>query len=324
MTRLSLVVPCHNEAAAAPLFVAAVTPFAAACCEEFEIVFIDDGSRDETLAVIEGLAAINPAVKVVALSRNFGKEAALTAGLTYATGDIVVPMDCDLQDPPELLLVMVEKWRRGAMVVNARRRTRSADTWLKRVTAGAFYRVMSRMADVPIPENAGDFRLMDRRVVSALLSFPERNRFMKGLMAACGFPQDEVWYDRPERAAGETKFNFWRLWNFALDGITGFTTLPLRIWSYVGAAVGLFAIGYALWTVVRTLLFGVVTPGYASLMTVVLFIGSAQLIGMGIFGEYLARVVKETKRRPLFLVSHVVGFQETRKLVELPSSRRAM
>jgi glycosyltransferase involved in cell wall biosynthesis len=323
MTRLSLIVPCHNEAEAAPLFVAAVTPYASSCCDELEVVFIDDGSTDATLAVLEALARDDARIRVVVLSRNFGKEAALTAGLTYASGDIVIPMDCDLQDPPAVIPLLVAQWRDGALVVQARRRTRTHDAWLKRTSAHVFYRVMSRLADVPIPENAGDFRLMDRRVVAALLTFPERNRFMKGLMAACGFRQAEVWYDRAPRAAGATKFNFWRLWNFALDGITGFTTLPLRVWSYVGALVALAAVGYAAWTVARTLFFGVVLPGYASLLTVVLLLGAAQLIGIGILGEYLARVVKETKRRPLFLVSHLVGFDASLRLVEFRAARRS-
>lgn len=234
----------------------------------------------------------------------------MTAGFTYASGDAIIPMDVDLQDPPELIPEMVQKWQEGAKVVHAVRRSRETDSWLKRSTAGAFYRLMEDITDVKIPSNCGDYRLMDRAVVNAILSFPERNRFMKGIMAAAGFKATQVEYDRPERAAGHTKFNFWKLWNFALDGITGFSTVPLRVWTYIGGIIALFSFAYAFWIVTKTMIWGVVTPGFATLTSVVLFLGGVQLIGIGVLGEYIGRIVAETKRRPLFLVGALHGFDE--------------
>ncbi|BBN90752.1 glycosyltransferase family 2 protein [Azospira sp. I09] len=308
--KLSIVVPCYNEEAALPVFLSAVTPIVQSTGLDYEIVFVDDGSRDATVATIVGLSCLYPQVRLVELSRNFGKEAAMTAGFTYATGDAIIPMDCDLQDPPELIPDMIEKWKAGFKVVHAVRRSRHTDTWLKRTTAGAFYRMMEDITDVAIPSNCGDYRLMDRAVVNAILSFPERNRFMKGIMAAAGFKAAQIEYDRPERAAGETKFNFWKLWNFALDGITGFSTVPLRVWTYIGAIVALFSFAYAGWIITKTMVWGVVTPGFATLTSVILFLGGIQLIGIGVLGEYIGRIVAETKRRPLFLVGALHGFED--------------
>lgn len=308
--KLSIVVPCYNEEAALPVFLSTVTPIVQSTGLDYEIVFVDDGSRDATVATIVGLSCLYPQVRLVELSRNFGKEAAMTAGFTYATGDAIIPMDCDLQDPPELIPDMIEKWKAGFKVVHAVRRSRHTDTWLKRATAGAFYRMMEDITDVAIPSNCGDYRLMDRAVVNAILSFPERNRFMKGIMAAAGFKAAQIEYDRPERAAGETKFNFWKLWNFALDGITGFSTVPLRVWTYIGAIVALFSFAYAGWIITKTMVWGVVTPGFATLTSVILFLGGIQLIGIGVLGEYIGRIVAETKRRPLFLVGALHGFED--------------
>jgi glycosyltransferase involved in cell wall biosynthesis len=308
---ISIVIPVHNEAEAAPIFIERVVPIIESTKMGYEMVFVDDGSTDLTVRVLLALRERFPCIRLVQLSRNFGKEAALTAGLSYASGDAVIPMDSDLQDPPELIPSMIAKWQAGADVVLAIRRDRSSDTWVKRATAKAFYKVMRKITQIPIPENCGDYRLMDRKVVNALLSFPERNRFMKGLMAACGYKTDIVEYDRPERAAGKTKFNFWKLWNFALDGITGFSTVPLRVWTYVGSAVAGVAFLYAAWVIVKTLIWGVVTPGYATLISVVLFLGGVQLIGIGILGEYIGRIMAETKRRPVFLVGDLHGFPET-------------
>ncbi len=309
--RLSLIIPVHNEEESIPVFMARVIPILQQSERDHELVFIDDGSRDNTVGTLLAFRQIYPQIRLVELSRNFGKEAALTAGFSYSAGDAVIPIDCDLQDPPELIPDMIEKWRQGYQVIHAVRRDRSTDTWVKRITARLFYRLLSRITDVAIPENVGDFRLMDRKVVNALLSFPERNRFMKGLVAACGFKHTMIEYDRPERAAGASKFGLWRLWNFALDGITGFSTLPLRIWTYVGATVALVAFVYAMWIVAKTLLWGVVTPGYATLLTVILLLGGLQLVGLGIMGEYVGRIVSESKRRPLFLVANLHGFSET-------------
>lgn len=309
MPALSLVVPAYNEAESLSHFMERVFPILVNLGISYEVIFIDDGSSDETVASLIAYQHRYPQIRVIELSRNFGKEAALSAGLAHATGDAVIPIDCDLQDPPELIPRMVELWKEGAQVVLARRRCRSADTLAKRASAGAFYHLMQKITDLPLPENCGDYRLMDRRVVDALLSFPERNRFMKGLMAACGFRQIEIEYDRPERAAGKTKFNFWRLWNFALDGITGFSTVPLRVWTYIGSLVALTSFLYAVWIIFKTLYWGVVTPGYATQLSVILFLGGLQLIGIGVLGEYIGRIFAETKQRPLYLVNHLYGFE---------------
>lgn len=314
--RISLVIPAYNEADSIPVFLERVVPILTGTGHDFELVFVDDGSSDETVGTLTDFSTPYPQIRVVELSRNFGKEAALTAGLMYSSGDIVIPIDCDLQDPPELIPEMLAKWKEGFKVVHAIRRSRSSDSWAKRSTANAFYHLMEQITDVHIPPDCGDYRLMDRAVVNAILSFPERNRFMKGIMAAAGFKSTSVEYERPERAAGETKFNFWKLWNFALDGITGFSTIPLRVWTYLGALVAIFSFIYAGWIVLKTALWGVVTPGFATLMSVVLFLGGIQLIGIGVLGEYLGRVVSETKRRPLFLVGALHGFDNQ----SMPSS----
>lgn len=308
MKKISLVIPCHNEEAAIPVFLSTVTPIMDDTGLDYEMVFVDDGSRDATVATITAFSNQHPQIRLVELSRNFGKEAAMTAGFTYATGDAIIPMDADLQDPPELIPQMIAKWEEGYKVVHAVRRSRETDSWAKRNTAKAFYRLMEDITDVKIPSNCGDYRLMDRVVVNAILAFPERNRFMKGIMAAAGYKAAQVEYDRPERAAGETKFNFWRLWNFALDGITGFSTVPLRVWTYIGALVAICSFAFSGWIVVKTLIWGVVTPGFATLTSVVLFLGGVQLIGIGVLGEYIGRIVAETKRRPLFLVGALHGF----------------
>lgn len=308
--RVSLVIPAYNEADTIPLFVRRVLPIMEATGYDFELVFVDDGSSDGTATVLGTLSDRHRQIRLVELTRNFGKEAALTAGLTYASGDAVIPIDCDLQDPPELIPALLAEWEAGFKVVHAVRRSRDTDSWAKRSTARAFYGLMEAITDVPIPRDCGDYRLMDRAVVNAILSFPERNRFMKGIMAAAGFRATQVEYDRPGRAAGATKFNLWKLWNFALDGITGFSTVPLRVWSYIGTVVALLSFAYAIWIVVRTLIWGVDTPGFATLLTVMLFLGGVQLIGIGVLGEYLGRVFAETKRRPLFLVEGLYGFGE--------------
>lgn len=322
MKRISLIIPCHNEEEAIPIFLRHTAPILDGTGYEYEMVFVDDGSRDQSVEVLKKYSQEFPQIRLVELSRNFGKEAAMTAGFAYATGDAAIPIDCDLQDPPELIPEMIKKWEEGFHVVLAMRRNRDTDTHLKRMTAKAFYRLMSKITMVPIPENAGDYRLMDRRVVNALLSFPERNRFMKGLMSATGFKRASVWYDRPERAAGETKFNFWKLWNFALDGITSFSTFPLRVWTYAGFMVAATAFGYAGWIILKTILFGVVTPGYATLMTVLLGLGGLQMIGLGVLGEYVGRLMLEAKRRPLYLVADLHGFETDRSMISLNEYRR--
>ena len=311
--RISLVVPMHNEALVVTPFLDRVVPIVHGVSEDYEIVCVNDGSSDQTLALLEAAHAANPKVKIVDLSRNFGKEAALTAGIDHASGDVVVPLDADLQDPPELIPLLVAKWREGNDVVLAVRNDRSSDSVGKRTFAALFYRLIGRLSDVPIPANAGDFRLMDRRVVEALKLMPERTRFMKGIFAWLGFRQTTVAYTRPERVAGTSKWRFWKLWNFALDGIFSFTTLPLRIWTYVGLGVAALSLSYMLFVVLRTVVHGVDVPGYASLVVMLLFFSGMNMIGLGIMGEYLGRVFVEVKRRPVYLVSEAIGFAPSRR-----------
>lgn len=300
---ISIVIPCYAESEMIPAIVPAVD--AALSGKRIEFVFVNDGSPDDTLAKLLALSATDPRVVVVNLSRNFGKEIAMTAGIELTTGDVVVPMDADLQDPPEVIMEFLDKWRAGYDVVYGERVDRAADGRSKRVTADLFYRLFNRVSQTEIPDNVGDFRLMDRRVINALGQLNERSRFMKGLFAWVGFPSIGVPYARPERAAGETKFNYWRLWNFALDGIVSFSTMPLRVWTYVGGAVALVSLAYAFYIVISTLIFGRDTPGYASLMTALLFLGGVQLISLGVIGEYLSRLFIETKQRPLYLLQGV-------------------
>lgn len=306
---LSVVVPIFNEAESIGEFYRQVKIVLDGLKEPWEIVCVNDGSSDATLSHLTSLHHADSRVKVVNLSRNFGKEIALTAGIDHACGQAIIPIDADLQDPPELIGVLVAKWREGYDIVNATRRTRDGENWLKRTTAGAFYNVLEKMADIPIPRNTGDFRLLSRPAVNALKSMPERTRFMKGLFAWVGFKQTAVLYDRAPRHAGLSKWNYWRLWNFAIDGIASFSTAPLKLSTYFGLCVALLAFLYALFLVGRILLYGIDVPGYASLMVVVLFLGGIQLITLGVLGEYLGRIYAETKRRPLYIVRDYYGIE---------------
>jgi glycosyltransferase involved in cell wall biosynthesis len=303
---LSLIVPVFNEAETVGLFLDRVTQVFAGHPEvRVEIVFINDGSSDETLDCLLACQQRDGRVRIVDLSRNFGKEAAMTAGLKAAKGDVVVPIDVDLQDPPELILEMLAKWREGYEVVLGRRANRDSDSWAKRASANWFYRIHNKIADPKLPENVGDFRLMDRAVIEALNELPESRRFMKGLFAWVGFRTAYVEYARPERVAGTTKFNGWRLWNFALEGVTSFSTDPLRIWTYLGFIVSLISLVFAMFIAIKVLIQGVDVPGYASLMVAVTFLGGLQLMGIGVIGEYLGRTYLESKRRPVFLVRRI-------------------
>lgn len=268
----------------------------------FEVVCVDDGSTDHTLASLILLAARDKRFRVVELSRNFGKEAALTAGIDATVGDAVIPIDSDLQDPPELIHSMLEQWRAGFEVVLARRIDRGSDSFMKRTTAGMFYRFHNRISHPKIPENVGDFRLMDRVAVDVLKSLPERQRFMKGLFAWVGFKSVTIDYVRNPRTAGTTKFSGWKLWNFALEGITSFSTAPLKFWVYIGAVGAVTTFLYGTYIVVRTLIHGIDVPGYASLLVAVLFFGSLQLMGIGVLGEYIGRIYMESKQRPLYVI----------------------
>jgi glycosyltransferase involved in cell wall biosynthesis len=305
---LSLVVPMYNELAALDTFFARVIPIVEAITGHYEVIVVDDGSTDGTLARLCALHLANRRIKLVALSRNFGKEAALSAGLEFARGTAVIPIDADLQDPPELIGDLVAAWRQGYQVVLARRIDRDGDSLAKRLSARLFYRLINRLSEVPIPEDVGDFRLLDRRVVEALRQMPERMRFMKGLFAWAGFRQTVVEYHRPARIAGRTKWSYWRLWNLALGGITSFSTTPLRIWTYVGLTTALGGLLYLAYVLARTLLHGVDVPGYASLICILLVASGLNMIGLGILGEYLGRVFMEVKQRPLYLVAETIGF----------------
>ena len=299
---LSVVVPLYNEADVVDELHRRLKHTMDGLGLDWEVVYVNDGSRDTTLLRLETLQAAAPEVALLNLSRNFGKEIATTAGLDHARGQAVIVMDGDLQDPPELIPKLVAAWHDGADMVYAQRRMRQGETWLKKATASLFYRLMRQLADVPLPSDVGDFRLMSRRVVDALVQLREHHRFMKGLFAWVGFPTVAVTYVREPRAAGKTNWNYWKLWNLAIEGITSFSVAPLKLATYLGLATAVFAALFALQLVVRTLLFGNPVAGYPSLMAVVLFLGGVQLITLGIIGEYLGRVFNETKQRPLYLV----------------------
>lgn len=309
--RLSLVIPIFNEAETVQLFLEKVNQvFDNQRSVSIEFLFVNDGSTDGTLEVLLARQLQDSRIKILDLSRNFGKEAALTAGLYAAIGDVIVPIDVDLQDPPELILEMIVKWREGYEVVLGRRINRESDTWAKRAAANWFYKIHNKIANPKLPENVGDFRLIDRSVVEALKELPESRRFMKGLFAWVGFRTTYVDYVRPERIAGTTKFNGWKLWNFALEGVTSFSTDPLRIWTYLGFIVSLISFIFAIFIVIRVMVSGADVPGYASLMVAITFLGGLQLIGIGVIGEYLGRTYVESKRRPIFLIRQIFQSEE--------------
>ena len=299
---LSIVAPAYNEAEGLGHFYTRLSHVLDTLALNWEIVLVNDGSTDTTLAVMRALHQSDPRVAVVNLSRNFGKEIATTAGLDHARGDAIIVIDSDLQDPPELIVEMVAGWREGFDIIYAQRRHREGETWLKRATAHGFYQLMSKVSGVNLPRDTGDFRLMSRRVIEAVSTLREQHRFMKGLFAWVGYPSKAILYDRQGRHAGTTKWNYWKLWNFAIEGITSFTTMPLKFATYLGLIIGVFSAIYIVEIVVRTLLFGNAAAGYPSLMAVVLFLGGAQLVTLGIIGEYLGRIFNETKRRPLYFV----------------------
>lgn len=299
---LSLVLPMHNEEGVLEPLFARLDATLATLGVAVEIICVDDGSRDATLELLQARAATDPRVRVLPLSRNFGKEAATTAGIDAATGDMLVPLDADLQDPPELIAQFVELWEQGYDVVYGVRADRRSDTPMKRLTAGLFYRLFNAIADYPIPASTGDFRLMDRHVVDALKQLPERNRFMKGLFNWVGYRQVGVPYVRPERVAGGSSWRYVKLFRFAIDGITAFSTAPLRIWTGVGLIAAVLALLSAFALILRVLLYGRDVPGYASLMVVFLFGFAVQMIAFGILGEYIGRLYEEVKGRPVYLL----------------------
>ncbi len=305
---ITIVVPCYNEQETITQFLNQIRPVLQPTGFSFEILFIDDGSEDASLQLLADEAEQDPQIKVLALSRHFGKDAALSAGLDHASGDAVIPIDVDLQDPVELIPEMLEKWQAGADVVMARRIDRSAESLLKRSTASLFYRLISALSSSPIPRDVGDYRLMDRIVVDALRQLPEKGRFMKGLMSWPGFNSEIIEFSRQQRTAGRSKWRWWRLINYALDGIFSFSTAPLRMWTYIGMLLSALSLGYLLWIVFKTVIYGVDLPGYASIVSIILFFSGINLIGLGILGEYIGRVFVEVKQRPIYLVKRKIGF----------------
>ncbi len=299
---LSVVVPVFNEEAVLDEFYRRLKPVLKSLRLDYEILFVNDGSTDSSPSLIDAIGTQDPHVGHIRLSRNFGKEAAMTAGLDHARGDAVVIMDADLQDPPDLIPGFIEKWREGFDVVYATRTSRQGESILKRVTSYLFYRVISGSSSVGIPKDTGDFRLLSRRAVDALGKLHERRRFMKGLYAWVGFPQASVPYPREPRREGTSKWNYWRLWNFALEGITSFSTVPLRIATYFGFLAALTGFIYGLFIIVDTLLYSNPVPGYPSLLVVILFLGGVQLMALGVIGEYLGRTFEESKQRPIYLI----------------------
>jgi glycosyltransferase involved in cell wall biosynthesis len=285
-----------------PLFHACLSQVLAGCGGKHEILYVDDGSTDRSPQLLENIRLTDPVVGVAILSRNFGKERAMTAGLELARGEVVIILDADLQDPPELIPDMLDAWRAGADVVNMQRERREGETAIKTATAHFFYRVINRLSDVTIPNDVGDFRLFSRRAVVALNRMPESNRFMKGLFAWIGFPQVTLKYDRKARAAGTSKWPYWKLWNFALEGITSFSTVPLRVATYVGFTCAMTVFAYALYFFIKTAIWGDAVKGFPTLIEVVLLLGGLQLMAIGIVGEYVGRIYLESKRRPLYLM----------------------
>jgi dolichol-phosphate mannosyltransferase len=308
---LSVVIPCYNEEAVIVETHRRLThTLGTLSLDEFELLYVDDGSRDGTPMILRGLQAADPRVRVLRFSRNFGHQTAVSAGLEHARGDAVVLIDADLQDPPEVIGEMLERWREGYDVAYGRRLERAGETAFKRGTAKAFYRLLNRLSDTEIPLDVGDFRLMDRKVVDALVAMPERARFIRGMVSWVGFRQVAVPYGRAERVAGETKYPLFKMLRLAVDGVTSFSTAPLRLASYVGVASSVVALVGIVYALATRLLTDRWVPGWAALFVAVLFVGGVQLLGLGIIGEYVGRVYDEAKGRPLYLLSERLGFQQ--------------
>lgn len=302
---LSVVAPAFNEAANLEAFHAAVDATLSRVGQPYEMVFVNDGSFDETLGIMRALKARRPNTTIVDLSRNYGKEIAMAAGLDHARGDAVVVIDADLQHPPQTILEMIAGWREGYDVVYGVRRDREGESWLRRFTARAFYRAMGGIGRVRIPENAGDFRLLSRKAVAAVVTMREQHRFMKGVFAWIGFPTKAIPYDVAPRMNGASKFNLWKLWNFSIEGLTSHTLAPLKASTYLGLAVAFLALIYGAYIIGETIVLGNPVPGYPTLVTLMLFLGGVQLIVLGVMGEYLGRVFNETKHRPLYFANEV-------------------
>jgi glycosyltransferase involved in cell wall biosynthesis len=307
---ISMVAPAYNEARNLPELLATLVPVLESLGEPWEIVFVDDGSRDDTIGCLLAARAQEPRIKVVALARNFGKDVALSAGLHHARGRAVIPIDCDGQHPPELIPQMVAKWRAGADMVVGVRSKRTEEGFFRRSAARAYYGLMRRMTNVEIPPNAGDYRLIDRKIVDVINQMPERCRFMKGIFAWPGFKTEAVEFQANVRSGGRSQWSLFKLWRFALDGLFSFSTVPLKIWTYIGGLSAVGALAYLMITLIQKLFFGIDVPGYASLLIVMLFFNSMLLLSNGIQGEYLARIFEEVKGRPLFVVGRTWGLDE--------------
>ncbi|SPL64795.1 glycosyltransferase family 2 protein [Ochrobactrum soli] len=306
MKKLSIIIPMMNEEDGIDILFRRLIPIISGLELDYEIICVNDGSVDGTLSKLIEKRKSNCKIHIIDLSRNFGKEAALMAGIEHATGECLIPLDADLQDPPELIPEMIYKWQLGAEVVLAVRERRRSDSWIKRTSANMFYSTINKLSDIPIPSNAGDFRLIDRKVVFALRRLPERNRFNKGIFAWLGFKTEILTYERPEREAGQTKWKFRQLWSFALDGITSFSSWPLRVWSYIGLAIATASLMYALITVIRVIFFDDIhLPGYASIITAIMFSTGVILISLGVIAEYLSRIFIEVKSRPLYIIRDI-------------------
>lgn len=307
---LSIIVPMYNEEENIDLFFSSVQLVLKKMPElTYEFICINDGSQDKTLDILKTYAKKNKSIKIISFSRNFKKEQALYAGLEHCSGRAAIVMDVDMQDPPELIEEFVQKWQKGFEVVYGVRIDRNADTFFKKMTANFFYKIYNLISETKIPDNVGDFRLLDRKVIDAVLSIKEKKLFMKGIFNWVGFKSIGVPYKRQQRAAGTTKWSYWKLWNFALDGITSSTTLPLRIWTYFGGFVACFSFLYGFFIIIRTLIFGIDIPGYASLLVCILFLGGIQLLALGIFGEYIGRIFAEVKDRPLYIIDEKINFK---------------
>lgn len=300
--KITLIVPVFNEEEVIPFFYNTIKNYEPLNDKTIEIVFINDGSTDNTEKIITSLSQEDALVKTISFTRNFGKEPALFAGLEASSGDAVIPIDVDLQDPIEVIPRMLEKWQMGADIVLAKRIDRSTDGHLKRKTAEWFYKLHNVISNPKIEENVGDFRLMSREVVDNILRLPERNLFMKGVLSWVGGKTEVVEYIRAERFAGTSKFNGWKLWNLALEGITSFSTFPLRMWTYIGFGIASLAFLYGLWMILAKIIWGNSVTGYTSILVSILFLGGVQLIGIGVLGEYIGRIYTETKQRPRYII----------------------
>jgi glycosyltransferase involved in cell wall biosynthesis len=318
---ISIVVPAYNEADGIGEFNRRLADVRRKLPESSEVIYVNDGSRDDTLAILQQLRERDPTIAIVNLSRNFGKEIALTAGLDHSHGDAVIVIDADLQDPPELIPALIKHWREDeADVVFARRCSRAGENWFKKVTAYGFYRVINALSRQTVPVDTGDFRLLSRRAVDAITMLRERHRFMKGLFVWIGYRQVSVPYERDPRFAGTTKWNYWRLWNFSLEGITSFSIGPLKVATYIGLLTAISAVFYGTFIIGRTILFGNPVPGYPSLLVFILFLGGIQLVSLGIIGEYVGRVFNETKQRPLYLVDALLPARTEQTTASPPSA----